>query len=229
MFSGATSFNGDLSKWDVSSVTTMYGMFWGAASFNCDISKWDVSRVTKMDYMFQGAASFKTNLCEPQWVFSEASKTNMYTDLHGAPPRQECREYVARRPLIERELKITSAAISTQGIASANKMTCPKCGTFKKSGRASCCAPGGAWYRNCGGAGNRNAKHRWFEGVESCKCKSKAKPHVDRSSRRPRSDSFRIFLYLCLDQCLNIHNSSHDDANQFGMPQMWHHREIWEN
>merc|ERR1712032_998978 len=38
-----------------------------------------------------------------------------------------------------------------------------------KSGRASCCAPGGAWYKNCGGSSNRNANHRWFDGVEVCK------------------------------------------------------------
>ena len=50
-------------------------------------------------------------------------------------------------------------------------VTCPKCGTFKKSGSFSCCAPGGAWYKNCGGTGNRNVEHRWSEGREACKCK----------------------------------------------------------
>merc|ERR1712224_652194 len=39
----------------------------------------------------------------------------------------------------------------------------------KKSGRASCCAPGGAWYKNCGAAGNSNVDHMWFEGVRACK------------------------------------------------------------
>merc|ERR1711934_701701 len=46
---------------------------------------------------------------------------------------------------------------------------CPKCGTFKKSGRRSCCAPGGAWFKNCGGAHNKNVDHKWFEGVAACK------------------------------------------------------------
>ena len=59
-------------------------------------------------------------------------------------------------------------------IASTNEMVCAKCSTFGKSGRVSCCAPGGAWFKNCGGDGNRNADHRWSEGVEACKCKSKA-------------------------------------------------------
>merc|ERR1719201_1171673 len=48
-------------------------------------------------------------------------------------------------------------------------MTCPKCGMFEKSGKASCCAPGGAWHTNCGGAGKTNVDHRWSDGVEACK------------------------------------------------------------
>jgi surface protein len=39
-------FNGDLSMWDVSKVTTMKWTFLNAQAFNGDISKWDVSKVT---------------------------------------------------------------------------------------------------------------------------------------------------------------------------------------
>ena len=84
MFQGATSFNQDLSGWDVSHITDMSYMFkeatsfnspllWGskvsnvtdmsymfqeATSFNQDISGWDVSSVTDMSDMFKGATSF---------------------------------------------------------------------------------------------------------------------------------------------------------------------------
>ena len=39
MFENANAFNGDLSKWDVSSVTDMSGMFLLVEKFNDDISK----------------------------------------------------------------------------------------------------------------------------------------------------------------------------------------------
>ena len=45
MFCGATSFNGDLSRWNVSSAESMYGMFLGDTSFNGDLSSWNVSNV----------------------------------------------------------------------------------------------------------------------------------------------------------------------------------------
>ncbi len=58
MFRMATSFNIDLSKWDVSDVTTMGAMFYGTTSFDSDISKWDVSSVTDMQHMFNNAKAF---------------------------------------------------------------------------------------------------------------------------------------------------------------------------
>ena len=82
-----------------------------------------------------------------------------------------------RRPTSERELIVShtlvTTSVGTPAITStiANAMRCPKCGTFGKSGRVSCCAPGGAWYKNCGGVSNRNVEHSWSEGVEVCKCK----------------------------------------------------------
>ena len=47
---------------NVSSVTDMSGMFDGASSFDADLSSWDVSWVTDMSDMFRGATSFDQNL-----------------------------------------------------------------------------------------------------------------------------------------------------------------------
>ena len=59
---GIKLHNGDISKWDVSNVTSMYGMFGRAKKFNSDISNWDVSNVTSMRYMFFYAINFNQDL-----------------------------------------------------------------------------------------------------------------------------------------------------------------------
>jgi surface protein len=62
MFQGAITFNGNINKWDVSSVTDMTYMFNGATSFNQDLNEWIISNVTDMNYMFYDANAFNGNL-----------------------------------------------------------------------------------------------------------------------------------------------------------------------
>merc|ERR1712048_1180171 len=90
IFSGATSFNQDISKWDVSSVTYMIAMFSGAESFNQDISKWDVSLVTNMDDMFNWATSFNQILCSEAWVNSNSTKHDMFQFSSGSISTTVC-------------------------------------------------------------------------------------------------------------------------------------------
>ena len=163
----------------------MYGMFAETSSFNVDISKWDVSRVTNMDSMFWKATSFKRHLCGATWVHSQASKRLMFAYSPGSMARSACTEtredprepkgvwkYVSR--LVRAPTSTTPFSTITLAITTTNKITCPKCGTFEKSGRVSCCAPGGAWYKHCGGADNKNVDHRWSDGAAACKRKFNA-------------------------------------------------------
>lgn len=78
------NFNGDISSWDVSSVTHMYRMFWGAESFNGEIGSWDVSNVTDMGSMFQHADSFNqdiggwdvSSVADMSYMFQHANSFN---------------------------------------------------------------------------------------------------------------------------------------------------------
>ena len=90
MFMSAASFNGDISKWDVSSVNTMSRMFMSATSFNADLSNWDVSSVTSMDDMFFEATSFTQKLCGSKWIDSKASQKEMFKGSSGSISQAPC-------------------------------------------------------------------------------------------------------------------------------------------
>ena len=47
-------------------------------------------------------------------------------------------------------------------------LVCSKCGLVKKSGIRSCCARGGAWFKNCGDAVDAIFDHTWAEGIQAC-------------------------------------------------------------
>jgi len=63
MFNGTSSFNQDLSSWNVSSVSFMSRMFYGASSFDQDISGWNFrkSRVTNFEFDTNTSSSWTAN------------------------------------------------------------------------------------------------------------------------------------------------------------------------
>jgi surface protein len=76
MFLGASTFNQDITGWDVSNVGNMGQMFEGGVVFNQDISGWRVSNVSYFGTMFDGCTSFDQNI--RIWVVQNTDNlTNM--------------------------------------------------------------------------------------------------------------------------------------------------------
>ena len=71
---GLDEFNGDISEWDVSNVTNMYGLFWNS-KFNGDLSKWDISNVRNMKGMFYHSSFNNNSICG--WNVSKVKSTEM--------------------------------------------------------------------------------------------------------------------------------------------------------
>ncbi len=74
LFSEKVDFNDDIGNWDVSNVTNMEYMFYHASKFNKPIGNWDVSNVTNMDYMF--AFAYKFNQAIGNWDVSHVISMN---------------------------------------------------------------------------------------------------------------------------------------------------------
>ena len=71
--------NTDISKWDVSNVTSMKGMF-SHSEFNGDISNWDINKVNNMAYMFSGSKFNRDDISN--WNAEHAYTYNMFDDCH---------------------------------------------------------------------------------------------------------------------------------------------------
>ncbi len=78
MFNQADAFTGNISNWDTDNVTTMFEMFAGTDNFNTPIGSWVVSNVTNMGRMFQNTTAFNQDL---NWNISSVTNfSEMFED-----------------------------------------------------------------------------------------------------------------------------------------------------
>jgi len=81
MFNYATSFNQDISSWNLNGITSLSGMFNNASSFNQDISKWVVPNVTDMSFTFCNAKNFTYTV--ESWDVSNVNDMSYMFDYSG--------------------------------------------------------------------------------------------------------------------------------------------------
>ncbi len=79
-FDGRTTFNEDISRWDVSKVISMFAMFKSSSSFNQSVGDWNTSSVTNMREMFSHASSFN----QPISMWDTSSVASMFGMFWGA-------------------------------------------------------------------------------------------------------------------------------------------------
>ncbi|CAL6333299.1 unnamed protein product [Bathycoccus prasinos] len=79
-FGSKSSFNGDISGWDTSQVTTMESMFMEASGFNQNIGEWDTSQVINMEQMFYRASAFNQDISGWTGTAATTSQVNIFFD-----------------------------------------------------------------------------------------------------------------------------------------------------
>ena len=75
LFQSATLYNQDLSLLDVSNISNFYGVFTSASSFNSSLSAWSVTKGTTFFGMFQNASAFNQPL--NLWVINTTTNVDM--------------------------------------------------------------------------------------------------------------------------------------------------------
>jgi surface protein len=127
-------FNQDISNWDVSNVTNMYGMFENAQNFNQDLSAWDVRNVRNMEYMFYDAQNFNQdlsawdvrNVTRMNSMFQQASAFNQDLSAWDVSNVQEYLNFDSDTPqwtLPKPNLKITNVSFTSTASGDGTKIT----------------------------------------------------------------------------------------------------------
>jgi len=97
---------------NLSSVSSMVGMFLGAKKFNQNIENWDVSHVTDMSYLFAGATQYNQSI--NNWDTSHV--TNMYGMFYFAEAYNQPINFIDVGNVTDMRMMFTKASAFNQGI-----------------------------------------------------------------------------------------------------------------
>ena len=110
LFKGS-DFNGDISQWDVSNVTSMYQMFMRCHYFNKPLNDWDVSNVRDMSGMFDRATEFNQPL--NNWKLQDAVVTvDMFHSAYNF--KQDLSSWDLRHTIVSRRRGMFTLSKMTQ-------------------------------------------------------------------------------------------------------------------
>ena len=83
MFNGATSFNGDISAWNIQAVTDMSNMFNNARAFARDITGWNAAAIAAARHATQVFGMFKNATA---WRAIYTNTQTSYFSVNDGPP-----------------------------------------------------------------------------------------------------------------------------------------------
>ena len=103
---------------------------------------------------------------------------------------------------------MSAEAPATTSASVSSVQECPKCGTINKSGKRSCCARGGAWFKKCGDVGDSSFEHTWDGGFKACKKFNSAQAVLSReeAATHPLNISSTTALQNPTHQHTNIYH-----------------------
>src|SRR5690625_7798854 len=105
MFSSASSFNQDLSDWDMSAVERAGHMFYRASSFDQNLGGWNLTNLERMSFMFSesGMSTSNYDATLAGWVAFNQSGEKLQPDVQlCADGHNWCENEAARMHQIEK-------------------------------------------------------------------------------------------------------------------------------
>ncbi|MGB6151771.1 MAG: BspA family leucine-rich repeat surface protein, partial [Pricia sp.] len=100
MFSGAKSFDQDITNWDVGNATDMTGLFLNAESFDQNLGEWNISQVRNMIDMFSSSGLSDAHYESILTAWSQLPSLQNGARLD-APHNQYCEAAQARQQLLD--------------------------------------------------------------------------------------------------------------------------------